>query len=179
MHATRFDRFSRVLSGVLLQPGLPRGRAQSLSRRRAVAAMALELLAFNGVERGAAGGPGCKNVGKTCRRSTQCCSGICRGGKTKRCRPHDSRGCRAGLRQERCGGPDAPCTTSSGEPGVCNTTTGKAGYCAFDVDCFPCRQDADCRPHCGPKAACVTCADCADAGGTACAGTEIPGCTIF
>lgn len=52
---------------------------------------------------------------------------------------------------------DTPCTTSDGLPGRCDTTTGAAGYCAADFGCFPCRKDADCRPYCGPQAACMQC----------------------
>ena len=62
-----------------------------------------------------AAGPGCKNVGRKCQRARQCCSGVCRGKKDKkRCKAHDSGGCRGGQRSTGCGGSvDIDCTSSA------------------------------------------------------------------
>jgi hypothetical protein len=67
-----------------------------------------------------------------------------------------------------------PCTTSDHHGGLCFVTTGGAGYCAAAEvgDCFACRRDAECRPFCGTKAACIRCAGCTETGGTACVGTS-------
>ncbi len=173
MRATRFERFTRVLSGARVQPGLPRGRSPNVTRRRAVAAMALGLLGSDGAGHDAAAEPGCKNVGKWCRRSTQCCSGICRGGKVRRCKPHDTGGCRSGQQSEACGGGNVDCTTGAGLAGTCETTTGNAGFCFRSGDCFRCRKDADCKSFRGPRVACVRCVEtCSGVGGTACLGPD-------
>lgn len=163
MHATHVDRLTRLL-----------GAASAISRRRTLAALALEFLGLSVAPRHAAAGPGCKNVGRKCKRRRQCCSGICRGKRgRKRCKAHDAGGCRAGQQSEGCGGADTACTTSTGNPGVCETTTGNAGFCAFSGDCFPCKKDADCRDVCGPRAACIRCVStCSGVGGTACFGPD-------
>jgi hypothetical protein len=110
-----------------------------------------------GTEVGSAG-PGCKNVGKPCQKKKDCCSGICKGKKgKKKCKAHDSGGCQPTA--DTCG-QDIDCTTSTGEMGTCFTTTGNAGYCANDGGCSPCTRDADCKPLCGPQAACVRCTYC-------------------
>lgn len=106
----------------------------------------------------ASAGPGCKDVGKKCRKAKDCCSGVCKGKKgKKRCKAHDTGGCTPGGNTVGCGGTDVACTTSNGVPGQCVTTTGNAGYCGTGGDCFPCAKDADCRPVCGPGAACIKC----------------------
>ena len=129
---------------------------------------------------------GCLDVGQACRgKNARCCSGICRGKKPEkgtrarsRCVAHDTGGCQAGQQGSFCGGANVGCTTSAGIEGVCDTTTGNAGYCAFTTTCSPCRKDADCRPVCGPGAACVKCAACIDDGGTRCVGIG-PAACIF
>jgi hypothetical protein len=90
---------------------------------------------------------GCVDVGGKCRgNDANCCSNICEGKKPKkgkkdksRCVGHDEQGCRAGQKEDGCGGFNGgfnvSCTTSSGDPGLCNTTTGNAGYCAGDGAC--------------------------------------------
>ena len=113
---------------------------------------------------------GCVDVGKFCKNSAHCCSGICHGKKgKKRCKSHDTWGCTAGL--NACVGPFQECLIAGSEDGICYTTTGNAGYCANSSLCVSCSQDEDCRPYCGPSAACVRCAGCATSGGMACAGT--------
>jgi hypothetical protein len=128
---------------------------------------------------------GCLNVGRPCRgNDRQCCSGICRGKTPKpgekdksRCVPHDTGGCRAGQSRTVCGGLDEACTSKTGETGRCETTTGNAGYCEVTGSCFPCKRDADCRPFCGPQAACIQCAQgCSPL--TACVGPTADACTF-
>lgn len=116
---------------------------------------------------------GCVDVGRFCKRADQCCSGVCAGkpGK-KRCRAHDTGGCRPGAQDGSCTEPatDVPCTTSAGNTdGYCNTTTGGAGFCAYSGGCFACTRDAQCQELYGPRAACIRCDKCADTGGTSCA----------
>ena len=119
---------------------------------------------------------GCVNVGKFCKRNGQCCSGICRGKKSKKkCKAHDTGGCQAALHEADCGGVDVPCVTSTGEEGVCDATTGKAPYCTRRGDCFACSKDADCAPFCGPQGACIICSGC---GSTACVGPSEDSCTF-
>jgi hypothetical protein len=118
---------------------------------------------------------GCVNVGGLCRRSGQCCSGICQGKKgKKKCQPHDSGACQAGQIDIYCaGGTHFPCTTSNGLPGSCYTTTGQAGYCAYAVGiCVTptCANDADCRADFGDSGACVVCPNCQY--GTRCVGLQ-------
>jgi hypothetical protein len=123
------------------------------ARRHTLVALALGSLILRQSTDDTAAGPGCKNVGKKCKKKKDCCSGICKGKKgKKRCKAHDSGGC-----QPTAGtsGQNIACTTSTGEMGTCFTTTGNAGYCANDGECFPCTRDADCRPYCGTQAACV------------------------
>jgi hypothetical protein len=165
MNAAHFDRWSRALSRAAL-------------RRQLLLALLLGVANLHGMD-GVDAGPGCKNVGKTCRKSKQCCSGVCKGKKgRKKCKAHDTGGCQAGQSEVRCGGDvNVPCTSANGEEGVCDTTTGNAGYCTVGAGCFPCTRDADCRDVCGPATACIRCApECADEGGTACVGpSECPG----
>lgn len=182
MHAVRFDRFTRalttqpsrriVLQGLVatvlgLAPGSPPRAVHARKRKKTVKRNEF----------------GCVNVGKFCKRHDQCCSSICRGKKPKqgardrsRCVAHDAAGCQAGQQGSFCGGANVACTTTAGIEGVCDTTTGNAGYCAFTTTCSPCRKDADCRPVCGPGAACVKCATCSEEGGTRCVGIGPDAC---
>jgi hypothetical protein len=105
---------------------------------------------------------GCLDVGDRCKTAGQCCSGICKGKRGKRrCRAHDSGGCKAGKYPTVCGGMDVACTTSRGKPGLCVTTTGNAGYCMATSLPYACRTDSDCRSTpggiLGPRAACYRC----------------------
>jgi hypothetical protein len=119
-------------------------------------------------------GPGCKNVGKKCRKQKDCCSGVCKGKKgKKKCKAHDSSGCVAGQGLINCpGNPTDDCVSSKGFNGNCWTTTGNSGYCGSVGACVACTRDADCRVFCGPDAACVHCAQCSNPERTACMGTE-------
>ncbi|MGH2616265.1 MAG: hypothetical protein ACRDJC_13555 [Thermomicrobiales bacterium] len=153
MDAFRFDHLARAFAG-------------ARSRRHILAALAVGLVGQIGDDSSTLAGPGCKNVGRKCRRSKQCCSGICKGKKgnlQKRCKAHDSGGCQGGSHPSGCGGSSVSCTTSAGTPGVCATTTGNAGYClGSGLVCTTCQKDADCRSFCGEAAACVRCpSDCA------------------
>jgi hypothetical protein len=120
---------------------------------------------------------GCVDVGKFCKNSGQCCSGLCEGKKgKKKCKAHDSSTCQAG--QDFCAGLEVVCTTESGDLGGCAQTTGKAPYCEANGDCFDCAKDADCVPICGSGAACIVCAECPETGGTACVGPSKDSCTF-
>jgi hypothetical protein len=120
---------------------------------------------------------GCVNVGDSCKNARQCCSGICKGKQgRKTCRAHNVDVCRAGQREDSCGGATAPCAANGIPGGFCATTTGNAGYCRGDITCSPCTKDVECVSACGVSAcgvsaACIRCeAGCPDTGGTACVG---------
>jgi hypothetical protein len=121
---------------------------------------------------------GCVSIGGMCRgKDRVCCSGRCDGKKPgrgekdrSRCVAHDTGGCRAGQRNQRCGGVDIQCRGGVGLVGVCETTTGNAPYCASGYSCVPCATDEDCRSICGPRAACLPCGYYCD--GPVCAGPE-------
>jgi hypothetical protein len=121
---------------------------------------------------------GCLDVGKTCKRSEQCCSNVCKGKRgKKRCRAHDTGGCAAG--HSVFGDDIVPCESSSGETGRCGTTTGNAGYCVGGGDCRPCRSDVDCQALCGPRAACVLSPEgCSGVTRTICAGPDDVVCPL-
>lgn len=120
---------------------------------------------------------GCVNVGGFCESAAQCCSGICTG---SRCRAHDVDICRTGQTSVFCtdGATNTSCTGGGGGEGLCATTTGNAAFCATDLQCVACKQDADCQSAsvCGAGAACVICANCVDTGGTACMAAGAAGC---
>jgi hypothetical protein len=122
---------------------------------------------------------GCVDVGNFCKNGGQCCSGICEGKKgKKKCKAHDASTCVAGQTIDDCGGSvNVLCTATGGDPGACLTTTGNAPYCATSLECFSCQQDVDCEPICGQGAACLPCAgQCAEEGGTLCAGISGVAC---
>lgn len=167
MDAPRFDLLTRLLF-------------TKRSRRQVLAALALGVLGLSALPDESPAGPGCRNVGRKCKKAKQCCSGICKGKKgEKRCRAHDTGGCQAGAQETGCGGTDTGCTTSTGHLGVCDTTTGNAGYCTFGFECVACHKDADCRELCGPAAACIRCLpECPGTGGTACVGPSAGDCVV-
>jgi hypothetical protein len=119
---------------------------------------------------------GCLDVGRRCRKTKHCCSGICAGPENKkRCRSHDVGGCPVAEVGSCFNG---ACTTRTGDAGLCMPTTGNAGYCGADsTPCIACNKDADCRERCGSGAACVTCGLCVFAGTlTFCAGAAANSC---
>jgi hypothetical protein len=182
MDATRFDTLVRsfaagstrraVLRATGAALGLRAGRRPDVARAR----KAKKKLKRNAL--------GCVNVGKPCRgKDKHCCSGVCRGKPPKRgerdrsrCVAHGEGGCRPGQNLTGCGGQTVQCTSSTGGVGACRTTTGKAGYCAGDGQCRQCGKDADCRPFCGPRAACVVCDSPLCELGTQCVGPTDDGC---
>jgi hypothetical protein len=129
---------------------------------------------------------GCVNVGGKCRgRDKHCCSGVCNDKKPKkgekdksRCVAHGAGTCQPGQNLTGCGGQTVHCTTSTGGMGACRTTTGNAGYCSGDGQCRQCAKDADCRPFCGPDAACVVCSSALCEFGTICVGPTDEGCSF-
>ena len=56
----------------------------SALQRRTLFALALGSFVPRLGSNNAAAGPGCKNVGKKCRKQKDCCSGICKGKKGKK-----------------------------------------------------------------------------------------------
>jgi hypothetical protein len=159
MDSIRFDRWTRGLSA-------------TSSRRQTLVALLSAFTARFATEEAAAG-PGCKNIGKKCKKKKDCCSGICRGKKgKKKCKAHNTGGCQSGQQSGVCGGADVPCTSSAGEAGRCETTTGNAGYCSSSgFQCTDCADDADCRAWCGSDAACIHCPGCGTSL-TACVGPQ-------
>jgi hypothetical protein len=96
---------------------------------------------------------GCLDVGAACKRSEQCCSGICEGKKGKRkCAAHDT--------------------------SVCNADSDICGdFTTPSILCRECSQDIDCEEEFGLGAACVVyggvCASyCPHTGGASC----LPAC---
>ena len=160
MDDLRFDRLTQRLS--------------SSNSRRTTLVLLLGATALTTGNGRAAAGPGCKDVGRKCRRAQECCSDVCKGKKGKRrCKAHDTGGCRAGFFPEGNDRPTRSCTSSSGAPGSCATTTGNAGYCVGGGDCRVCSKDADCHALCGPRAACVLSPiGCAGLSGTVCVGPD-------
>lgn len=136
--------------------------ASGIDRRSAVA---VALLALAGSSRTAEAGT-CRNLKERCKRSSQCCSGLCKGRKNMTCRAHDTSGCRP--TPESCP-MSIPCTTSLGLEGYCYTTTGNAGFCAHTGFCGECTKDTDYQSVFGPRSACVAGCDlCPLTGGSAC-----------
>ena len=118
---------------------------------------------------------GCVSVTGTCRKSGQCCSGICVGRRgKKRCGAHNVSTCEG---TDGCSGEARPCTSDAGVFGTCNVTTGQASYCVITAVCADCSTDADCEPRCGAGAACIVCSECLPSGRqTACASATAEGC---
>jgi hypothetical protein len=114
-------------------------------------------------------------VGDRCTKNGDCCSNICEGKKHKKCKAHDTEGCKAGQTVSDCGGTNVACGTD----GSCTATTGKAGYCERSGDCFACSKDVDCEEACGAGAACIPCKlACSETGGTACVSFREDGCNV-
>ncbi len=168
--STRLSR--RTLAGVLgfIAPTLP-GWVEAGKKKRKKRKKKVKKNQF-----------GCVDVGQYCKTADQCCSGICAGKKGKRtCQAHDASTCEAGQTDGFCSGVvgEVGCVTSTDGNGVCLTTTGNGPYCAISGGCFPCKTDADCVQSCGPAAACIACpANCADSGGTMCAGPGSGACAF-
>jgi hypothetical protein len=181
MDASHFDAMSRSLGADASRRGLLGGVLATLSLGGRSRAKSTAKTRHQGTKRKKLQRNqfGCVNVGGKCRgKASNCCSGICQGKKPKRgerdksrCVGHDAATCLPG--QTACDGTGGfvPCTTSAGEAGDCYTTTGNAAYCSTSTACVSCRTDVDCRPFCGPQAACTPCAvGCEQTGGTACSG---------
>lgn len=152
MELIRFDRLTRAL-------GL------AVSRRETIEAVALAFVGVAATGEESDAGPGCKDVGRKCKKARDCCSGICRGGKRRKtCRAHDTGGCINFEQPGVCGGVDVPCVTSTAFAGLCTITTGRAPYCAAAGTCGSCIRDADCRAAFGSRAACTVCLACAGRG---------------
>ena len=180
MDQHRFDTLTRSVSDVLSRRRLLRGLTGTgfglgVARLPGVAAKKKRKK-----QKAKPNAFGCLDVGATCKTSEQCCSGICAGKKGKRrCRAHDTGACGVGQSIGFCGGENAGCAIGDGNPtGVCGTTTGNAGFCVGGGDCFPCTEDVECKPFCGPGAACVRCERCAETGGAMCASPGVHTCVF-
>jgi hypothetical protein len=178
MDTARFDRWTQDLS-------------IAVSRRQSLASLGFGLGALAGLldlaeakkrkkKKIKRNDFGCVNVGNFCKNAGHCCSGICSGKRgKKKCRAHDTGGCRAEHNPVTCGGSaDVPCFTNAGALGQCAHTTGNAGYCQNSGNCLACTRDPDCVPFCGADAACIVCEGLCGPGGTACTGNGPEPCSF-
>lgn len=153
-------RATVVVLGALSLPGLADARKRRRKRNKRK-----KKLTFNAF--------GCVDVGKYCKSSGQCCSGICEGKKARRkCQAHDTGGCPAD--QFLCvEGAEVACPDLPGA--WCFRTTGNASFCGFGgrAACVACTQDPDCETDFGPGAACVVCSECQAITGTLCVAATI------
>jgi hypothetical protein len=146
MNEPRFDRWARALSdpasrrqtivaSLLGGLALLRGGDGAMAKKKRRKKKKIKRNAF-----------GCVNVGKTCRNSGQCCSGICQGKKGKRkCRAHDVGTCA----QDGSGVCTAPnpalLTCNNSDSCFCLRTTAGSSACAQQFVCADCQRDADCE----------------------------------
>jgi hypothetical protein len=98
----------------------------------------------------------CLKEGKSCKRGTQCCSGVCR---KKKCRRATGQGL-CTIRQDLCrtSQPGPGCgVDDGGGPCFCHVTAAGASFCAsaFETECFPCAANGDCADVTGPDSACI------------------------
>jgi hypothetical protein len=162
MDAGHFDQLTRLLTAGASRRVALGGLAAALSVSAARLPVASARKRREKLVRNAFG---CVAVGRKCRgKDRVCCSGRCDGKRprkgekdTSRCVAHDTGGCRAGQRNQNCGGVDIQCRGGASLVGVCETTTGNAPYCARGYSCVSCATDQDCRSVCGPRAACLPC----------------------
>jgi hypothetical protein len=129
---------------------------------------------------------GCIDVGQPCGgKDSRCCSGVCDGDKPKkgkkdksRCVAHDAQDCQPGA--DSCATGAISCGPNANQR-FCQRTTGKASFCAANGEglCFDCKNDAECREFCGPRAACIICdGNCATTGNRRCAGPDPDTCCL-
>ena len=145
MNASHFDALTRSLTGM------------ASSRRRLLTGMAGSALgaaiatALRAPE-AAATIVSCVPVRKRCKRSSQCCSGLCRGPKGKKtCRAHNVGTCTA--TQNFCSSSTDLC---GGGLCGCLRTTGGASFCSRGGTLIDCTKDAECVEALDtPGAACV------------------------
>jgi hypothetical protein len=113
----------------------------------------------------------CLKPGKDCKRSNQCCSGLCR---RRKCRRAPGQGsctreqnqCVDGTNGTDCG------IASDGNICLCLVTRRGRSFCAntLQSQCFPCTNDRECVSVTGPGSACFRarppiCIGCTDEGG--------------
>jgi hypothetical protein len=115
----------------------------------------------------------CLSVGKRCKSTDQCCSGICTGKKGKRrCRAHDTGTCAQGI-PGVCDPENPTIAICNSDACLCMSTTAGSNYCAngnFN-QCSDCTKDADCEAlGLPPGSACIpfplTCTDQCESGMT-------------
>jgi len=128
--------------------------ARRIDRRSAASVALLALVK----DRDSARAGTCRGLKARCKRSSQCCSGLCKGKNKMTCRAHDTGGCQPG---EGTCATAVHCTTSEGLDGLCYTTSGNAGFCGHTGFCRDCDRDSDCQAEFGPRSACLLdCANC-------------------
>jgi hypothetical protein len=98
----------------------------------------------------------CKRIGKPCKRSRQCCSGICSGRKgRKKCREHDVGTCPAGSNSCELG---VRIACNGDESCGCFGTRGGGRFCGNGelFACVACTRDAECTARgFPPGSACI------------------------
>ncbi len=151
MDQDRFDALARHAAGNSDRRGMI----------RAVVGCVLGLLVAARGDRAEAAG--CRKPGDTCKRRTQCCSGVSRNGK---CRPAPGQGT-CTIRKDTC-----KLTGGIGEGPKCNgvqgceciTTKTGAAFCREigGAACTACDNDQDCAAAFGLGAKCIRGAACGD-----------------
>jgi hypothetical protein len=157
VHADRFDRIARSLTGAPSRRRLLRGLA--------IVPLGLLLARFPRVtsakrhkKKPKLNAYGCLNVGQPCGgKDDRCCSGICEGKKSKKgkkdkskCAAHHTGGCTPERSVCVTGSVLSACT-QGGPTAVCLATTGNAAFCATTVgltrenNCRVCSTDKECE----------------------------------
>jgi hypothetical protein len=113
----------------------------------------------------------CRQPGSRCKRSAECCSGLCRKKGRKRRKkcaplPANAHGCTIDDASCPNGQDGTPCPDLPG--GRCRITLQGRPVCAVRSEnlCEPCLDDTDCLASQGAGAICVECGSCAS--GTTC-----------
>jgi hypothetical protein len=100
------------------------------------------------------GAAACKNDGAKCKKSSDCCSGACKGKKRKK------RACRAAPEARGCTIDDpyaTPCPDRTRNTQYCWITLGGKPFCGTSVQCLNCSSNDECAEEFGnPSARCVT-----------------------
>jgi hypothetical protein len=153
MDAARFDRLTRSLSAAAPRRSIVAGISAALGLAAIGIPASVQAKNKKRKKKVKKNQFGCVDVGKFCKNSGQCCSGICKGKKgKKKCKAHDTGDCAPGANSCESGG------ISCGTNGFCVQTTGKASFCGEGLGaCFACTKDVDCEASKGPGAACVLC----------------------
>ena len=150
---------------------LTRALVTTGTRRRALRAGLVAALGLAGGPLGVQGAAACRARGETCRRGSQCCSGLCRGPRgRKTCRRAPLQGT-CTIASSVCAGTLTPCGNDNGFDCLCRVTARGTAFCGSleTGACIACGSNADCeqaRP--GSGWVCTRCATCPDTGNRAC-----------